>query len=659
VTGLAEPEQVRTVFVTYGTLQALGVQPTLGRWFSQDDDTPGTPETVMLTYGYWQRRFGGDASVIGRTVTVESRPRQMIGVMPARFRFLNADPELIVPLRFDRSRVFLGNFSYQGIARLKPGLTITEANTDVARMLPIWLKTWPPPRGVDRQAFENFKTRPALHPLKQDVVGNAGNVLWVLMGTIGMVLFIACANVANLLLVRAEGRQQELAIRAALGAGWGRITRELLLESVLLGLIGGALGLGLAYAGLRLLVSIGPASLPRLAEISINPLVLAFALAVSLLSALLFGLIPALKYAAPQIAMALRGGGRTASQSRERHRTRSALVVVQVALALVLLVSSGLMIRTFQALRRVEPGFVRAEELQTLRISIPGSQIQQGERVTRMQNDIMDKLAAISGVASVAFSSSMPMEGFTNNDPIFAEDKTYAVGQTPPIRRYKFISPGFFQTAGTRFIAGRDLTWTDLYDHRPVAIVSENLARELWGEPAAALGKRIREFPAAPWREIVGVAGDVHDNGVHLKAPTIVYWPSMMENFYGNPLNVARSVVFTIRSQRAGTENFLSQVRQAVWSVNPNLPLALVRTNAGRLRSISGANVVHAGDAGNCRFDGAGIGDHRHLRRDLVRRIAEDARDRHSNGAGRAASEPPADVRARRTRRGARIKYKP
>jgi hypothetical protein len=195
-----------------------------------------------------------------------------------------------------------------------------------------------------------------------------------------------------------------------------------------------------------------------------------------------------------------------------------------------------------------------------------------------MQNDIMDKLAAISGVASVAFSSSMPMEGFTNNDPIFAEDKTYAVGQTPPIRRYKFISPGFFQTAGTRFIAGRDLTWTDLYDHRPVAIVSENLARELWGEPAAALGKRIREFPAAPWREIVGVAGDVHDNGVHLKAPTIVYWPSMMENFYGNPLNVARSVVFTIRSQWAGTENFLSQVRQAVWSVNPNLPLALVRT---------------------------------------------------------------------------------
>jgi putative ABC transport system permease protein len=578
VTGLAEPEQVRTLFVTHGVLQALNVPPALGRWFSQGDDEPGTPETVLLTHGYWQRRFGGDATVIGRTLMVESRLREVIGVMPERFRFLNADPELIVPLRFDRSRVFLGNFSFLGLARLKPGVTMAQANADIGRMLPIWLEAWPPPPGVDRRFFANWKTGPALQPLKQDVVGNVGNVLWVLMGTIGIVLLIACANVANLLLVRAEGRQPELAIRAALGAGWGRIVRELLIESALLGLIGGTLGVGLAYAGLRLLRAIEPANLPRLGEISIDPLVLGFALVVSLLSGLLFGLIPALKYAGPQRAMALRAGGRTSSHGRERHRARNTLVVVQVALALVLLVASGLMIRTFQALLGIEPGFTRAAELQTVRISIPESLVPQPERVTRMQNDIVEKLAAIPGVTSAGFASSVPMEGVNWNDPVFAEDTTYPAGQTPPFRRFKFVSPEFRQTAGTRLVAGRDLTWTEIYDRRPVVMVSENLAREMWGRPDSALGKRIRQASNAPWREVVGVLEDVRDNGVHESAPTMVYWPAMMENFRSTSLNVTRSAAFVIRGDRAGSESFLSQVREAVWSVNANLPLARVRT---------------------------------------------------------------------------------
>jgi predicted permease len=445
-------------------------------------------------------------------------------------------------------------------------------------MLTGWLQAWPTPPGFSRVLFENAHFGPKLQPLKQEVVGDIGATLWVLMGTIGLVLLIACVNVANLLLVRAEGRQQELAIRTALGAGWGRIARELLLESVTLGVAGGALGLALAYGGLRVLVAKGPATLPRLSEIGIDLTALGFALAVSLVSGLLFGLIPVVKYAGPHVAEALRGGGRAMSHSRERHRARNTLVVVQIGLALVLLIGSGLMIRTFYGLRSVQPGFTRAEQVQMMRISIPEAQVRESVRVMRMQNEMMDKLAAIPGVTSVAMANSAPLEGNNANDLVYAEDKQYAVGQIPPIRRFRFVTPGFFQTTGTALIAGRDFTWTDLYEKRRVAMVSENMAREMWGEPRAALGKRIREGGTDPWREIVGVVGDVRDDGVQAKAPAFTYWPAMMDGFWGNAVRVNRSGVFVIRTSRAATESLLAEARQAIWSVSANLPVYQVRT---------------------------------------------------------------------------------
>ena len=579
VTGVGDPEQVQALDVTYGTLQALGVQPVLGRWFSQADDTPGTPETVMLTYGYWQRRFGGNPAVVGRSLDVDSRPRTVIGVMPRDFRFLNSKMDLILPERFDRSKIFLGNFSYQGIARLKPGVTLEQANADVARMIPIWLRAWPPAPGFSRTLFENARFAPKVQPLKQEVVGDIGATLWVLMGTIGLVLLIACANVANLLLVRAESRQQELAIRAALGAGWGRIAREMLLESVTLGVLGGGLGLALAYAALRVLIAKGPSTLPRLGEIGIDPLVLGFTLAVSLLAGLLFGLIPALKYAGPHVALSLRGGGRTMSQGRERHRARNTLVVVQVGLALVLLIGSGLMIRTFQALRNVPPGFMHPEQVELLHISIPESLVKDPERVMRMENDMIDKLAAIPGVTGAAFASGAPLERLGDwNDLLYAKDKDYSPGQIPPLRAFRFISPGFLKVDGTPLIAGRDFNWTDVYGKRRVSIVSENLAREVWGSPAAALGKQVRTGLNDPWREIVGVVSNVYDKGVEQKAPSIAYWPPMLDQFELDKLHVTRFGVLAVRTNRAGSESFLTQARQAIWSVDGSLPVFLVRT---------------------------------------------------------------------------------
>jgi putative ABC transport system permease protein len=352
-----------------------------------------------------------------------------------------------------------------------------------------------------------------------------------------------------------------------------------LLESLTLGLLGGALGLALADAALRFLVHNGPQTLPRLGEIGIDPLVLAFTFIVSLFAGLLFGLIPAIKYAGPHVALTLRSGGRNMSQGRERHRARNTLVIVQVGLALVLLIGSGLMIRTFQALRSVQPGFTNPEQVQLLRISIPESQVKEPERVMRMENEMIDKLAAIPGVTSAAFASAAPLEGINSqNDLLYAEDKTYTASQIPPLRSFRYISPGFLKTDGTALIAGRDFTWTDVYDKRHVALVSENMARELWGSPSGAIGKRIRTGLKDDWREIVGVVTDVYDRGVDQKAPTVAYWPTLMDNFELEMLRVNRYGVLVVRTNRAGTESFLAEARKAIWSVNADMPIFLVRT---------------------------------------------------------------------------------
>jgi putative ABC transport system permease protein len=591
VTGVGDPEQVRVIGISDGLLQALNVPPAAGRWLLATDQVGATrpPPSVfqvwtrvMLTHGYWQRRFGGDPSVIGRTIIVDSRPKEIVGVMPQGFRIVNAEADVIFPLAFDRGRLTLAGFNYQGVARLKPGISIEQANADLARMIPIWMNAWSDGPGTDSRAYENWRIAPELRPLKQEVVGSVTDVLWVVMATIGLVMLIACANVANLLLVRAEVRQKELSLRAALGAGRGRIVQGLLVESVLLGVLGGALGVGLAYAGLRVLLSMGPGNLPRLSEIALDSRTLAFTAALSMLSSMLFGLIPALKYTGPRVSAGLGSIGRTASSTRERHRVRSALVVVQVAIALVLLVSAGLMIRTFESLGTVEPGFTQPERLQILRFFFAASVAADPERVTRMQNDLQDRLSSIPGVTSAAFGSAMPMEGFGSNlgvvnfGAIRTDDRTDPESDTPPVRLFKYASPGFFHTAGTRVLAGREITWTDVYGLRPVVLISENLARELWATPTAAVGKHLRQRPDMPWHEVIGVVQDVRENGLNQPAPAIVYWPSMSAHLNataGRP-NAIRGVTFIVRSDRTGTESLLNQVRQAVWSVDPTLPVS-------------------------------------------------------------------------------------
>ena len=598
VTGRGEPERVRILLVTDGTLKLLRVTPALGRILSAEDDSPKGPERALLAHGYWQRKFGSDPAVIGQTVMLDGRPREIVGVLPADFRFLDQDPQFVLPFRFNRATLHAANFSYQGVARLKPGVTLAQANADVARLLPLLPERFPIPGGFTRQMWDDVKLGPNVRPFSVDAIGDIGRVLWVLLGTVGLVLLIACANVANLFLARAESRQQELAIHAALGAGSRRVAWELLSESLTLGLVAGAAGLALAYAGVRALVANAPSGLPRVAEIGIDPIVVLFTLALSIVAGLLFGAIPVLKFARPNLASALKEGGRLSSAGRERHRARNTLVVAEIALAVVLLVASGLMLRTFQAMRKVDPGFVRPEEVLTLRVSIPLSLIPNDEQAIRTEEQIVRGLEQIAGVTSVGVTSSVTMDGNDSNDPIFVEDAPTAADKIPPLRRMKWIGENYFRTMGNRIVAGREFTWSDIYNRAAIVMISENLAREYWKEPAQAVGRRVRQTPKHPWRTIVGVVGEERDNGVVRPAPTIVYWPLLIDNYYESKGFAQRNVAFVLRSSRVGSPTLLGEVQRAVWSVNANLPVASVRTldqlRAGSMAQTSFALVMLA-----------------------------------------------------------------
>jgi len=579
VTGSATPERVPALDVSDGLLPILGVPPALGRWFSHDDDLPGHAPTVILGYAFWQRHFGGDRGVIGRMIEVDRKPRQIIGVMPKQFRFLDwDDQDMFLPMQTDRSKTTLGQYNMDGIARLKPGATVAQANDDVARMIPIVWSSFPPPPGFSLGLFYAAKFGPLLLPLRQDVVGDVSRLLWVLMGGIGVVLLIACANVANLMLVRAEGRHMELSVCAALGASRGRIVADFLLESAVIGATGSLLGLGLAWGALHLLTVVAPQGLPRIHEIGIDLPVLAFTLAIAVFASLLFGSIPALRYGGTRMGTGLREGGRTLSQGRERHRTRNALVIVQVSLAFVLLICSGLMLRTFRALTHQSPGYDAKAPTQTFAVDISSAEYPNTTQAMHVEQAILEKIQAIPGVTAAAIGHAVPMDGNGWTDPVFAQDRNYADGQLPPLRRFMFMGPGYLQALGIPLIAGRDYSWNDDYQRLPVAIVSENFAREMWGSPRNALGKRIRVSFKDDWREVIGVAGDVHWDDMEKDPPVTAFWPLFMNNFESTPDNLQRYVKYVIRSPRAGEESFMKEVQRAVWSVDANLPLADIRT---------------------------------------------------------------------------------
>ncbi len=581
VTGVGEPEHVRVLVVTDGVLPILGVTPVLGRLFTQQDDSPGSPKTAVLFYGYWQQKFGGDRSVIGRSIIVGGVPREIIGVLSQNFHFLDQeDSALLLPFQWDRSTTTLGSFNQRAIARLKPGITLGQASSNMSHLLPIVSRSFPATNSLSIKFYEEAHYMPNLQPLIGKVIGDVGNVLWILMGATLLLLLAACANIANLLIVRIEARRHEFAIRYALGSTWRRISADIIYESSAIGIIGSLIGLILAFLALQLIKTIGPTDIPRINEVTMNLPALFFTILIAVFASLLIGFIPILNNTGGRLSGDLSEGGRGLSYSHERHRTRKVLVIVQVAFSMVLLISSGLMVRTFLVLMHVVPGFALPDQLQTFRYYIPETQIpsSQPERVVRMEEEILNKLAAIPGVSGVSLGRSVPMGGNSYNNPVFVQDRAYALGEVTPTRRFNFVAPGFFATLGTRLIAGRDFTWTDVYQKIPVAIVSDSFAREYWPNVQSALGKRIRVANTDYWREIIGVAENVHYDGVDRSAPPIVYWPLMMDFFGGQKQFMRRNITFIIRSSLAGSQAFLKDVQQQVWSVNPDVPLADLQT---------------------------------------------------------------------------------
>jgi putative ABC transport system permease protein len=564
-----EPEQAKALTVTDGMLTLLGARPELGRLILSEDDVAGAPDRVVLTHGYWQRTFGGTRDVLGQSLVINARPYEIVGILPASFTFLDTVPQVILPLRLNRANTVTGpGFAFRGVARLKPGVTLAQAHDDVARMIPLVTEKFPLAPGVTPQMWQEVGLAPNVRPLAEDVIGEMSRPLWILLGTVGIVLLMAWANVANLLLVRTEGRHRELAIRRALGASRGRMAGELLSESVILGLAGGALGILFAQAGIVLLRRMAPVALPRVDEIGIDAVVLLVTIITSVVTSLVFGLIPVLRFHAPAVAI-LKDSSRSISDSPGRHRTRNTLVVAQVALALVLLIVSGLMARTFVAMRQVEPGFVRPAEVQTFRIALSRALIGDRQQVARAYEQIAERLKQVPGVGAVGLASSVSMDGTTGRSPLFVEDRP--VAGTPPARRAKYIGPGYFETMGNPIVAGRAITWTDVHRPAAVALISENLAREYWGEPANALGKRIGGLPEQ-WSEIVGVVGNERAEGLNHPAPAIVYWPLADRAF------VVRNMTYVVRSGRVGAPGFVRELQQAVWSVNAQVPLASVQT---------------------------------------------------------------------------------
>lgn len=575
VLGNRGADEVPTLFVTHEFLHVLRVQPALGRDFSAADDDWREERSVLLSHAYWLQEYGGAVSALGSHLTVDGQPHRIIGVLPAGFEFLDERISLVVPKRLRREAAPLMQFNDDAIARLKPGVTLAQANADIALCLPMAPAKFPSNPGFPPNAFADARVTPDARYLKQHLIGNIGDTLWVLMGGVTVLLLIACANVANLLVVRASSRQQELLVRAALGAGWSRLARELLAESILLAMLGGLLGLGLCGLTLRLVAVAGIADLPRVSTLSVSFATIVFTFVVSVTAGFVFGLIPVWKYARPLASQGAQGAGRWTTASRERRRAGRALVVCQVALTMVLLVGAVLMLRTLQVLHSVDPGFSHPGMVQLARVSIVTSQVANLEQVVRMQEAILRQFQAVPGVAAVSAANSAPMEGGASA-PLLVEDRQDPPNTPPRIRAVRNVTPGFAASIGSRMVAGRDFQWEETHRAAPVVMVSESLARELWGSASAALGRRIRQSTTDPWQEIIGIVADLRDDGLRQEAARLVYLPILQRT--GETLSVTRNLDVMIRSPRAGSTAFVEELREALNRVSPNVALARVRT---------------------------------------------------------------------------------
>jgi len=576
--GGGEPQRIGSASITQSVIPLLQVRPLVGRSFTEAEDMPRAPNVLLISEGLWRSRFGADRGVLGRTLDVNGRTWEIIGVMPKQFRFPAAETQIWLPMRLDPNEAFPGGFNYDGIARLRKGVTAADAGRDLVSVLPRIMELFPnlAPGVSTQMLLEQAKPVPFVAPLKEDVTGGIAKTLWIVAAAAGVVLLVACANVTNLILVRADGRQRELAVREALGAGRGRVTAYFLGESVVVTALSAAVAVGLAAVAIRLLVRLGPANIPRLAEVRIDLATVAFAIAMSAFVAFVCSIVPALRIGRVHLSNALREGGRGGTAGRARQRIRSALVAGQIALALVALASSGLLLRTFQRLNAVRPGF-EPQGLATFWVALPFARYTNDSSVVRFYSQLVDRVRALPGVKDVGLASRLPFEpNGWSQDPLYPESDlaTYA-NKIPPLNFYTTADGGYFRTMGIPLVAGKTFDRMEL--QRPnEAIISRATAIQFWKDSTGqrALGQRFREIPGQPWLTVVGVVGDTRDTSLASPPSLVVYRPQSAGGD-GHQTQWTMGLVVRTSTEPAA---MTPAVQRAVRELDPTLPLFDVRT---------------------------------------------------------------------------------
>jgi len=580
LTGGQEPERLRASGATASVFHVLRIQPAVGRTLQAADEKTGAEPVAVLSHGLWRRRFGGDRGVIGQVLRIDGVSRRVVGVMPAGFHFPEQETELWIPMTIDPAKLQPGNFNYDAIGRLRPGVTPARAARELSALV-FRIPEENPSSQISRGMIESAKMAVLVHPLRDDVVGDVQRILWVLLGSVGVILIIACANVANLFLVRAEGRQREVAVRTALGGSRGDIARLFLSESVILALLGGALGLALAEAGVRLLVSLRPEGIPRLDEIGVDGTVLAFTVGLSILSGLLFGLFAVLRYGRPELIASLKDGGRGGTAGRERHRARNALVVVQVALALILLICAGLMTKSFWRLRHVDQG-IDPRGVLTLALSLPETEYRDASARALFVRGLLEKVRALPGVTSAGIVSVLPLSGGGSTSGYSFEDIPLPPDAVPPILGTRYASPEYFRTLGIPLLEGQLFRPLDPARRSDEVIVSQALARRFW-PGKSALGKRLVQGlrTTKRWHTVVGVVGSVREDGLEKEPKESVYYPVLRTLAGDDVATDGAPSDFTLVVRGRGEPSALAApVRGVIRSLDPNLPVARVRPMA-------------------------------------------------------------------------------
>jgi predicted permease len=578
----AAPQRVTTAWVSASVISVLGVQPELGRNFTEAEDLPKGPDAVILSDTFWRTHFGADPQILGKRVEVNGVTRSVVGVMPEHFQFPTASTAFWLPLALDPRDPYSGGFNYNSVARLKAGVRIDDARREFTALLPRLVEVSPTlaPGVTMQMLLEQAKPQPLLVPLREDITSDIARTLWMVFAAAGLVMLVACFNVANLVLVRADARQRELAVREALGAGRARVLGHFLAESVVLTAIAGVVALGAAWAAVRALVARGPIDIPRLAEVRMDRSSIAFAVVLAVVVAIVCSVIPALRIGRLRLSEALRDSGRTGTAGRTQHRVRGALVAAQIGLGLVVLSGSGLLLRTFERLHEVRPGF-DAEHVATFWVSLPDSRYKTDSTVSRFYTQLTSRAAQLPGVKTVGLAAHLPLESHgLNADPFYPESDPSYAKKIPPLQIYVASDSGYFGALGIPLLAGHgfDRLETQRDDE---AIISQTTAEQFFHDPTgrAAIGKRFRELPnATPWRTVVGVVGNVRDTALAAPPSAIVYVPEVgpRDTVWRGLGHLERTMALVVRT-RGDPAAITSAVQRVVRDLDPPLPTFDVR----------------------------------------------------------------------------------